>query len=1014
MLRKRGDVKTAPIRRQRERKDNVEKHRTGQTVVCRGSSSENDENRNRAKHPLIDQNGMVRTLGEALAQYPSSFTADRISIVGKGISVIDRLPPTHIRTKTIYLSRNRIRTLEGISQFRSLRTLSVSDNFIFDYEAIAPLSAIRTIRTLNLEGNPINRRPHYRHHVIHHVPQLEQLDKRAVGDFERAESESIVASEQSRLRECVRRDCELVKLKTCGRLLRVHSELRQLTYGRPGALSRHRNPPNPCFRLSLFMRLCTYERCCSEGERRRVCRVMENDVVRVWTVMCLERVRDRSRAKVQLHRSELWNSAYATVASLQQDAYVKMSAQVESLAERALREHVALVRKRRSGGEIDETRIVPYSNPCHAVVASHRGRPASWSGVRYCVSDIDGPNRPSKRGALQVENVAKRRIKDIDDRVEESRENETVVVASRDSDALVKAKRDLAMAKEVLRVRVQVERKLRRANEALAARLKRERRNTALVESQTASKIENLKAQVKYWRGQATAATTNLQESSLRTKRASLLSLALVSNRRHRAACRDQMRRAWNRLRVAPNLAGVFERASARSNRRALRVAFNIWARLKESATSARGERRGNASLSSSSSRGGYLRWRDVVFSRQAVVARYVAKRRIRKIGHIFRAWISLLRSRSDLSRKIERAKEWLRRRRLRRAISHLRSNASRSFREMQTLKDAQWKRRVGNSSARLLKRVACKNIHLLRRLCFASWKVFALRARAARMTETRRRVEAGAFRKSVEQRAQDELSTRYWKESVEATCEARLESERQRAKEQLRLEIQTFEGTLSTVQGRSSETLKMERKEALEALEAAKREILHNQENNFVLEAAMARRDVMHQRKVVGMDAAMRREQMVLEKNASEMKETMDSMTELLEKQQGRMHRMEEALEYEARVVQNLRDEDVAARENLDARSRHSNGDEDRLEAIVEPHMSHISEMAHVAASQIANAIESSSSATENEDGRVEEILADEISSLEKALLSRLGPALLSFPIGEGNGVGMYSEGGE
>lgn len=67
--------------------------------------------------------------------------------------------------QTLYLSKNCLRSLQGIQQFGALVTLALADNLIDSFDQLGFLlmaSQGHTLRALSLEGNPIARLPHYR------------------------------------------------------------------------------------------------------------------------------------------------------------------------------------------------------------------------------------------------------------------------------------------------------------------------------------------------------------------------------------------------------------------------------------------------------------------------------------------------------------------------------------------------------------------------------------------------------------------------------------------------------------------------------------------------------------------------------------------------------------------------------------------------------------------------------------------------------------------------------------
>lgn len=88
--------------------------------------------------------------------------------------------------QTLYLSKNCIKSLDGISNFKQLRVLSLADNVIDDFEALDALKEPGLgLEAASFEGNPIARLPNYRAQVIARLQGLQMLDGRPVGAEER-------------------------------------------------------------------------------------------------------------------------------------------------------------------------------------------------------------------------------------------------------------------------------------------------------------------------------------------------------------------------------------------------------------------------------------------------------------------------------------------------------------------------------------------------------------------------------------------------------------------------------------------------------------------------------------------------------------------------------------------------------------------------------------------------------------------------------------------------------------
>ena len=74
------------------------------------------------------------------------------------------LPPRWL-VQTVYLSKNSLRALSGLEQFRALRNLSLADNLLARWEDLQPLTrpgAFPSLETLSVEGNPLFKLPNYR------------------------------------------------------------------------------------------------------------------------------------------------------------------------------------------------------------------------------------------------------------------------------------------------------------------------------------------------------------------------------------------------------------------------------------------------------------------------------------------------------------------------------------------------------------------------------------------------------------------------------------------------------------------------------------------------------------------------------------------------------------------------------------------------------------------------------------------------------------------------------------
>jgi len=92
------------------------------------------------------------------------------------------------KLKDLTLFSNRIRLIENMDSLESLHVLSLGNNQLNDLENAVYLRKFRTMRTLNLEGNPFCTRDEYRNFIIAHLPYLEFLDYRLIDEKMRGEA----------------------------------------------------------------------------------------------------------------------------------------------------------------------------------------------------------------------------------------------------------------------------------------------------------------------------------------------------------------------------------------------------------------------------------------------------------------------------------------------------------------------------------------------------------------------------------------------------------------------------------------------------------------------------------------------------------------------------------------------------------------------------------------------------------------------------------------------------------
>ena len=103
------------------------------------------------------------SLGSLLRPAVKPFT---LRATGAGVEYINILPGEFANCLSVYLSYNSISSLKNIVQFRRMTTLLMEYNNIQYIEDLEPLSKLRDLKVLNIEGNPVCRLPMWDVHVV--------------------------------------------------------------------------------------------------------------------------------------------------------------------------------------------------------------------------------------------------------------------------------------------------------------------------------------------------------------------------------------------------------------------------------------------------------------------------------------------------------------------------------------------------------------------------------------------------------------------------------------------------------------------------------------------------------------------------------------------------------------------------------------------------------------------------------------------------------------------------------
>ena len=129
---------------------------------------------------------VIENLGATLDQF------DAIDFSDNDIRKLDGFPLL-VRLKTLYLNNNRIsRIADDLHEsIPNLSSLILTNNHIQELGDIEPLVPFKRLECISLLNNPITTKKHYRHYVIHKLPNVRVLDFRRVRLRERNEAKDL-------------------------------------------------------------------------------------------------------------------------------------------------------------------------------------------------------------------------------------------------------------------------------------------------------------------------------------------------------------------------------------------------------------------------------------------------------------------------------------------------------------------------------------------------------------------------------------------------------------------------------------------------------------------------------------------------------------------------------------------------------------------------------------------------------------------------------------------------------
>ena len=111
------------------------------------------------------------------SSYLSSF---QITLNHCDIDILDKVPNRFLGITKLFLSHNKISSLNGIEQFKSLTHLSIGYNKIEDYRELNKIHDKENLKYLMIQGNPLENHPNHKVLILEMFPNMEKLNNLTV------------------------------------------------------------------------------------------------------------------------------------------------------------------------------------------------------------------------------------------------------------------------------------------------------------------------------------------------------------------------------------------------------------------------------------------------------------------------------------------------------------------------------------------------------------------------------------------------------------------------------------------------------------------------------------------------------------------------------------------------------------------------------------------------------------------------------------------------------------------
>lgn len=167
-----------------------------------------------------------RTLNKAITSL-TSFDGDYLNLSCQNLSEINEIPNNYKTITKLNIAHNKLKSFDGISQFKELTHLIISHNLFEDIKEFLKISSPEKILVLKIENNPVSLNPNILPILINIFPHLTELDNVKIQDYIKQDIIDSIVLSKNLMKYLYKNEQLIIKLDKDIKIIKIKFEMFQ-------------------------------------------------------------------------------------------------------------------------------------------------------------------------------------------------------------------------------------------------------------------------------------------------------------------------------------------------------------------------------------------------------------------------------------------------------------------------------------------------------------------------------------------------------------------------------------------------------------------------------------------------------------------------------------------------------------------------------------------------------------------------------------------------------------------